>query len=112
MDEMFVRHRDDFIAAINSIIDMLNNEKDLMELKQNNSTMVVNEPKYKEINDNIFSLNEVLKTLKSKKTLTPEEQNIAVGALATTVIHLEYLSKMYAEAAKKGKIIIANIQAN
>lgn len=111
MDEMFVRHKDDFIAAINSIIDMLNNEKDLMELKQSKSTMVVNEPKYKEINDNIFELNEVLKILKSGKELTQKEQSIAVGALATTVIHLDYLSKMYAEAAEKGKIIIANIQS-
>lgn len=111
MDEMFVRHKDDFISAVNSVIDMLSNEKDLMEIKQSKSAAEIDEPKYKEINDNIFDLNEVLKSLKSGNTLTQKEQSIAVGALATAVIHLDYLSKMYADAAEKGKIIIANIQS-
>ena len=109
MDEMFIRHKDEFISAINATIDMLSNSRDLMELKSSRSVEIDGQ-KYKEICDNIFKLNQALILLKSQKELTEEAQSIAVGALATSVVLMDYLSKTYAEAAEKGKIIIANIQ--
>lgn len=109
MDEMFIRHKEEFISAINATIDMLSNSRDLMDLEATKGR-IIDGQKYKEISDNIFRLNEALITLKSKKELDEESQNIAVGALATSVVLMDYLAEAYKAAAERGKIIIANIQ--
>ena len=110
MDEMFTRHKQEFISAVNATIDMLSNSRDVMDLEANKGR-IIDGQKYKEICDNIFRLNEVLVTLKSRKELDKESQNIAIGALATSVVLMDYLSEAYKEAAERGKIIIANIQS-
>ena len=109
MDEMFIRHKEEFISAINATIDMLSNSRDLMDLEANKGR-IIDGQKYKEISDNIFRLNEALIMLKSKKELDKESQSVAIGALATSVVLMDYLSEAYKAAAERGKIIIANIQ--
>lgn len=110
MDEMLTRHKEEFISAVNATIDMLSNSRDLMDLEANKGR-IIDGQKYKEISDNIFRLNEVLVILKSKKELDKESQNVAIGALATSVVLMDYLSEAYKAAAERGKIIIANIQS-
>ena len=111
MDKMFIKYKDEFISAINSTLDMLYNSKDLMDLKRDKDpNNVIDDMEYQSISQNILQLETMLNRYKTNNDLTKEEQNIALAALGTTTVHLEYLANCYNEAAKKAKIIIANIK--
>lgn len=109
MDRMFVKYKEDFVAAMRSTLDMMYNSKDLFDIKANKKG-VIDEQKYKEILDNIKVLEQTLSNYQKNNDLTPDEQNIALAALGTTVVHLEYLASCYSEAAEKAKVIIANVK--
>lgn len=111
MDKMFTKYKSEFIAAINSTLDMLYNSKDLLDLKRDKDpNSIIDDGEYQRISQNILQLESVLNHYKMNNDLTKEEQNTALAALGTTVVHLEYLANCYKEAAKKAKIIIANIK--
>lgn len=108
MDKMFLIHKQEFVASINSIIDMLQNSLDLAEVKSKFGENI-DEDKKIEIEDNIKQLNRILKKYKEENKIDKEDEKLVVGALATTAIYFDYLADNYSKAAKKAKIIIANI---
>jgi len=108
MDKMFTVHKKEFIAAIESMIDMLQNSLDLMEVKAKLSEE--KDPKMEELSTNIKDLNRILINYKNNNEIQKEDESKVVGALATTAVLMDYLADNYAKAAKRAKVIIANIQ--
>ena len=111
MDRMFTKYKSEFIAAINSTLDMLYNSKDLLDLKRDKDpNSIIDDGEYQRTSQNILQLETVLNHYKVNNELTKEEQTIALAALGTATVHLEYLANCYKEAAEKAKIIIANVK--
>ena len=112
MDVMFTKYKDTFIASINSVLDMLYNSRDKIELIQTLSKDKphVDDEKLKETKDNIAILERVLNVYKTTGKISKEDEKYAVGALSTVIVYLEYIARVYTEAAEQAKIIIANIQ--
>lgn len=112
MDLMFTKYKEEFISAIKGTLDLYYNDRDVLDLKfeHNKSAEKIEEPKYKELLDNIQNLEHTLKHYTETGTLTPDEQRIAVAALGTTAVHFDYLADKYAKASRHAKIIIGNIQ--
>ena len=108
MDKMFVKYKEEFVASMRSTLDMLYNSKNILDLEISHGSKV-DAIKLQEISKNILKLETALNNYQHGY-ITPEEQNIALAAMGTAVVHLEYLSRCYSEAAQKAKIIIANVK--
>lgn len=110
MDKMFLVHKNEFVAAMNSVIDILQNGIDSAETKKHLGAEI-DEQKLNELKDNCKRLNQICYEYKVNNTLKEKDIPLVISSLATVAVNMEYLSKYYLEAAKKAKIIIANIQA-
>lgn len=110
MDTMFVKYKDEFVASMNATIDMFLNSLDNMDIKKQHGENIDAED-YNKTKNTIANLQRILSVYKTNGVIAKEDENIVLAAMGTVIIHLEYLADCYKEAAKKAKIIIANINS-
>lgn len=109
MDIIYTKYKQNFISAIQSTLDMFYNSIDSMDLKRIRGEQV-DEAKYDETKEQTITLERILKDYKINNIIKPEDERYVVAALGTAIVHLEYLADSYREAAKFGKMIIANLK--
>lgn len=112
MNQTLIKHKEEIIASARSVLDMLYNSKDLMDVKKFKNADI-NEETYGINMQNIQKLEEALNHFVSANDkFTTDDENNLIGALATTAVYLDYLSNCYKKAAEQAKIIVANLKTN
>ena len=113
MDVIFTKHKDAFVAALKSALDLFYNTIDIHDLKKKKGANIseTDEADYIKAKNNAETLERILKQYNENNTIEKEDEKYVVASLGMAAVHFDYLADCYSEAAKQAKIIIGNLKS-